>query len=59
MTDTQVIAVAVILAVLIVVALAKPARRMVGGIFERDRKGRIVLVLTPTPRPKKKRRRRT
>lgn len=46
------------LAVLILLAVSKPTRTLVGGIFERDRKGRLVLVLTPVPRPKKRRRKR-
>ena len=45
------------LAALLVLALAKPTRQMVGGFIQRDRKGRLVLVLTPVPKPKRRRRR--
>lgn len=48
---------AVVIASLLILAFRKPARQLVGGIFQRDRKGRLVLVLTPTPRPRRKRRR--
>lgn len=39
----------------LLIAVTKPGKTLVGGLFMRDRKGRIVLVLTPT---RKKRRRR-
>ncbi len=52
--DTAVLVVALILAVLIVAAFSKPARQMVGGIFERDNKGRLILILTPVPKKKRK-----
>ena len=46
--------IAVALLVLLI-AVTKPSKDLVGGLFMRDRKGRIVLVLTPT---RKRRRRR-
>lgn len=50
---------ALALGLLIATAFTKPAKTLVGGILQRDRKGRLVLVLTPTPKPKRRRRRRT
>jgi hypothetical protein len=46
-----------VVAALVVAAMSKPGKTLVGGIFQRDRKGRMTLVLTPTPKPKKRRRR--
>lgn len=56
MTGTAALIVALLLAALLVAAVSKPGRQMVGGFIQRDRKGRLVLVLTPTPRPKRRRR---
>lgn len=58
MNDTEVLVVALVLAALILAALAKPTKQLVGGILQRDRKGRLVLILTPVPKPKRKRSRR-
>lgn len=44
-----------IVVLLLLIAVTKPSKDLVGGLFMRDRKGRIVLVLTPT---RKRRRRR-
>jgi hypothetical protein len=44
-----------IVLVLLLIAVTKPSKDLVGGLFMRDRRGRIVLVLTPT---RKRRRRR-
>lgn len=35
------------LAAVIVAARSKPGKQIVGGILQRDRKGRLTLVLTP------------
>lgn len=40
----------VVLAAVVVAAFSTPARTMVGGMLQRDRKGRLTLILTPTPR---------
>jgi hypothetical protein len=48
---------ALVVAGLVVAAMSKPGKTLVGGIFQRDRKGRMTLVLTPTPKPKRRRRR--
>lgn len=48
---------AVAIAALLILAFSAPAKQLVGGIFQRDRKGRLVLVLTPVPKPKRRRRR--
>lgn len=58
MTSTGALVVSVVLAVLIVAALAKPTRQLVGGLVYRDKQGRLVLILTPVPKGKRKRRRR-
>jgi hypothetical protein len=57
MTGTGAVLLSLVLAALIVAAFSKPGKTLVGGIFQRDSKGRMVLVLTPTPKPKRKRRR--
>jgi len=41
---------------LLVALFGKPAKTLVGGVLQRDRKGRMTLVLTPARRPKKGRR---
>ncbi len=40
---------------LLLIAVTKPTREMVGGWHMRDRKGRIVLVLSPTRRKRRRR----
>lgn len=57
MNDTAVLVVSLIVAALILAALTKPTKTLVGGIFQRDSKGRLILILTPTPRPKRRRKR--
>lgn len=54
MNTTAALVLSVVVAALIVAALAKPTKTLVGGIFQRDRKGRLTLVLTPVPRAKKR-----
>jgi hypothetical protein len=48
------LALAAVIAVLLGIALAKPTKTLVGGIFMKDKKGRLVLILTPTKRKKRK-----
>lgn len=43
----------VVLAAVVVGAFSRPTRTMVGGLLQRDRKGRLLLVLTPTPRARR------
>jgi hypothetical protein len=58
MSSTSALALALVVAALLVAAMrSKPGKALVGGIFQRDRKGRMTLVLAPTPKPKKRRRR--
>lgn len=49
---------AILIATLLILAFRKQAKTLVGGIFQRDSKGRMTLVLTPVPKGKRKRRRR-
>jgi hypothetical protein len=56
MSPAAALVLALVVAGLVVAAMSKP-KTLVGGIFQRDRKGRMTLVLTPTPKPKKRRRR--
>lgn len=42
-----------IVAALVVGAFTKPGKTLVGGIFQRDRKGRMTLVLTPAKKRKR------
>lgn len=58
MTGVEALVVAFIVAFLLVAARSKPVKKLVGGIFIRDKKGRMTLVLTPTPKPGKKKRKR-
>lgn len=44
-----------IAAVLVLLLTPKTRKTLVGGIFVRDRKGRMTIVLTPTVRKKKRR----
>lgn len=46
---------ALTLAVLVVAVLAKPTKTLVGGMFQKDKKGRMTLVLTPVPKKRRKR----
>lgn len=48
---------AAVVAVLVVALLAKPTKTLVGGIFQKDKKGRMTLVLTPVPKSKKRKKR--
>jgi hypothetical protein len=57
MSSTAALVLALVVAALLVAAMSKPGKTLVGGIFQRDRKGRMTLVLTPTPKPKHRRRR--
>lgn len=56
MNTAEALVLASVIAVLVVLALAKPTKTLVGGIFTKDRKGRLVLVLTPAKRKKRKKR---
>lgn len=49
---TATVILCVLLALLLVGAFSRPVRTLVGGIVQRDRKGRLVLVLTPARKPK-------
>lgn len=45
----------VLLALIVVGAFSKPGRTLVGGILQRDRKGRLTLVLSPAKRKRGRR----
>jgi hypothetical protein len=47
------IVIGLVVALLVLLAVAKPTKTLVGGIFQRDRKGRLVLVLTPVRRKRR------
>ena len=51
--DTGLLALAAGVAALIMALLSKPVKTLVGGIFIKDKKGRMTLVLTPAKRKKK------
>ncbi|WP_214365613.1 hypothetical protein [Pseudonocardia sp. H11422] len=57
MSTTAAVVLSLAVAALLVAAFSKPTKTLVGGIFQRDRKGRMTLVLTPTSKPKRRRRR--
>jgi hypothetical protein len=57
MSPAAALVLSLVLAALVVAAFTKPGKTLVGGIFQRDRRGRMTLVLTPTSKPKKRRRR--
>lgn len=57
MSTTAALVLSLVLAALLMAAMSKPGKTLVGGIFQRDRKGRMTLVLTPTRKPKRRRRR--
>lgn len=52
MTGTVILC--LVVALVVVLAFDKPRKTLVGGIFQKDSKGRMVLVLTPTPKPRRK-----
>lgn len=56
MSSTTALVVALVLAALLMAALSKPGRTLVGGFVQRDRKGRLVIALTPVKRGRKRRR---
>ncbi|WP_232667884.1 hypothetical protein [Pseudonocardia sp. TRM90224] len=57
MSTTAALVIAIVATLLIASAFSKPAKTLVGGIFMRDKKGRLVLILTPTPKPRRRGRR--
>ncbi len=56
MNGAAALVLALVVAALLVAAYRKPVKTLVGGIFVRDRKGRLTLILTPTPKPKRRKR---
>lgn len=56
MDATAALVLAGAIAVLLGALLAKPAKTLVGAIFQKDKKGRMTLVLTPVPKSKKRKR---
>ncbi|WP_379587860.1 hypothetical protein [Pseudonocardia hispaniensis] len=58
MSGGAALALSLVVAVLLVAAFGKPTKTLVGGIFQRDKRGRMTLVLTPVPRKKRKRKKR-
>lgn len=57
MTGVDAVWLSIALGALLIAAFSKPVKQLVGGIFQRDRKGRLVLVLSPVPKKKRNRRR--
>lgn len=52
--STEAVLFVVVAVGLIVLSLAGPRKRAVGGVFKRDRKGRMTIVLTPLKRKRKR-----
>jgi hypothetical protein len=52
--DGGLLALAAVVAGLIVAWFSKPVKTLVGGIFIKDKRGRMTLVLTPAKRKKRK-----
>jgi len=51
--DGGLLALAAVVAGLVMALLAKPVKTLVGGIFIKDKKGRMTLVLTPAKKKRK------
>ncbi|HEY1119862.1 MAG TPA: hypothetical protein VGE43_19260 [Acidimicrobiales bacterium] len=53
MVSPEVVWLCIALAAVIVAARSKTSKQIVGGILQRDRKGRLTLVLTPVKRKRR------
>lgn len=56
MTGADAVVLALVLAVVIVLARAKPVRKAIGGLISKDRKGRTTLVIWPAAKKGKRKR---